>query len=79
MHPAIGADQRVHQVALKVKLKRNDIQNVLNNSYDSQQKPSLKNWRLENSQSICTILSQTFFLGGSQPQKIKTKIKNVPC
>ena len=43
MHPAIGADQRVHQVALKVKLKRNDIQNVLNNSYDSHQKPSLKN------------------------------------
>ena len=43
MHPTIGADQRVHQVALKVKLKRNDIQNVLNNSYDSHQKPSLKN------------------------------------
>ena len=43
MHPTIGADQRVHQVGLKVKLKRNDIQNVLNNSCDSHQKPSLKN------------------------------------
>ena len=43
MRPAIGADQRVHQVALKVKLKINDIQNVLNDSYDSHQKPSLKN------------------------------------
>ena len=79
MHPTIGADQRVHQVALKVKLKRNDIQNVLNNSYDSHQNPSLKNWRVENSQSICTILSQNFFILWSQPQKIKIKIKNVPC
>ena len=43
MHLAIGVDQRVHQVALKVKVKRNDIQNVLNNSCDSHQKPSLKN------------------------------------
>ena len=51
-----------------------------NNSYDSQQRPSLKNWWLENSQSICTILSQTFFFfRGSQPQKIKIKIKSVPC
>ena len=76
MHPTIGADQRVHQVALKVKLKRNDIQNVLNNSYDSHQKRSLKNYDQRILSPYAQSLAKPSFFGVSTT---KNKNKNVPC